>query len=159
MVAAVSMKTSWKKKNPRMTTSYDWPLRKNPWWPKMPQPSAICVRPLSGCVAPSVASVPTPPNSRPKPTAQYAITPMAKITKLVMITCTAFLERQKPVSTSAKPACMKNTSAPPKITKKRLSEALTCPSSAASSAVVGLPAILAAMSVAPPVAQPVGSPA
>ena len=64
--------------------------------------------------------------------------PMAKITKLVMITCTAFLERQNPVSTMAKPACMKKTSAPPKITKKRLSEVLTWPSSAAISLGGGL---------------------
>ncbi len=58
--------------------------------------------------------------------------PMAKITKLVMITCTAFLEREKPVSTMAKPTCMKKTSAPPKIRKKMLSEILTWPSSAAT---------------------------
>ena len=96
---------------------------------------------------------------RAKPTAQYAIMPIAKITKLVMITCTAFLERQNPVSTMAKPACMKKTSAPPKITKKRLSEVLTCPSSAATSSDVGLPTTSAVTSPAPPVAEPEGSPA
>ena len=58
---------------------------------------------------------------------------MAKMTKLVMMTCTAFLERQNPVSTMAKPACMKNTSAPPKIRKKMFSEIFTCPRSAAIS--------------------------
>src|SRR5450759_3890806 len=63
--------------------------------------------------------------------------PMAKITKLVMITCTAFLERQKPVSTMAKPACMKNTREPPKIRKKRLRAVLTWPSSATVSAALG----------------------
>ena len=50
---------------------------------------------------------------------------MAKMTKLVMITCTAFLEREKPVSTMAKPACMKNTSATPKIRKNMFSETFT----------------------------------
>ena len=84
---------------------------------------------------------------------------MAKITKLVMITCTAFLERQNPVSTMAKPACMKKTSAPPKITKKRLSEVLTWPSSAAISAPVGSPTTSAVTSAAAPVADPDGSPA
>src|SRR5674476_1046079 len=65
---------------------------------------------------------------------------MAKITKLVMITCTAFLERQKPVSTMAKPSCMKNTREPPNMRKKRLRAVLTWPSSATVSAALGRPA-------------------
>ena len=85
--------------------------------------------------------------------------PMAYTTKLVIITCTAFLARQNPVSTMAKPACMKKTRAPPKITKKRLSEVLTWPSSAAISPEVGSPATSAATSAAVPVAEPDGSPA
>ena len=79
--------------------------------------------------------------------------------KFVLTTWAAFLARQKPVSTRAKPACMKITSAAPKITKRRFSDVFTCPRSAAISSVVGLPATLAVTSPAPPVDVPVGSPA
>ena len=66
--------------------------------------------------------------------------PIAKMTKLVMMTWLAFFARQKPVSTSAKPACMKKMSATPKITHVRLAAILRWPRSAAVSVRVACPA-------------------
>ncbi len=63
--------------------------------------------------------------------------PTAKMMKFVMATCAAFFARQKPVSTSMKPACMKKMSATPMITKNMLTPMVRWPSAAPSSAVVG----------------------
>src|SRR5262245_38290116 len=50
------------------------------------------------------------PNIRPKPTTQKATVEMAKTMKFVDRMLTAFLRRQRPVSTQAKPAFIQNTS-------------------------------------------------
>jgi hypothetical protein len=51
------------------------------------------------------------PNIRPKPMAQKARVPMEKSMRFFIMMLMAFLARVKPVSTMAKPACMKNTRA------------------------------------------------
>ena len=51
------------------------------------------------------------PNISPKPMAQNAKEPMAKSIRFFIMILTAFLARVKPVSTMAKPACIKNTRA------------------------------------------------
>ena len=79
--------------------------------------------------------------------------------KFVIATCAAFFERQKPVSTSMKPACMKKISATPMITKNMFVPMLRCPSAAPISAIVGLPAVAAVIDEMSPVAAPFGSPA
>jgi hypothetical protein len=56
------------------------------------------------------------------PTAMNATKPRPKMARLVITTCAACLARQKPVSTSAKPACMKMTSAAPSTIHNRFSE-------------------------------------
>ena len=54
---------------------------------------------------------------RPKPTIQKMGVPRAKSIKFFITMLPAFLARVKPVSTMAKPACMKKTSAAPSSTQ------------------------------------------
>ena len=49
----------------------------------------------------------------PNPTNQYSGVPIEKSIRFFMIMLPLFLERVKPASTAAKPACIKNTSAAP----------------------------------------------
>ncbi len=68
---------------------------------------------------------------------KYATKPTPKTAKLVLTTCAACFARQNPVSTSAKPACMKMTSTAPITTHNKLmgierSGAGVCPASWAS---------------------------
>ena len=58
-------------------------------------------------------SLPVPPNIRPKPISQKIGVPRQKSIRFFMMILPAFFARVKPVSTIAKPACMKNTSAAP----------------------------------------------
>ena len=58
-------------------------------------------------------SLPVPPNMMPKPMNQKIGVPRLKSIRFFMMILPAFLARVKPVSTIAKPACMKNTSAAP----------------------------------------------
>ena len=51
------------------------------------------------------------PNMMPKPRSQKIGVPMQKSIRFFMMMLPAFFARVKPVSTMAKPACMKNTSA------------------------------------------------
>ncbi len=93
MVAAVAAKTHW---NIQKASTHGSPptvksLRKKPLVPNQP--------------------VVVAPNIRPKPTAQKKSEPMAKSIRFFIMMLTAFLARVKPVSTMAKPACMKKTRA------------------------------------------------
>ena len=56
-------------------------------------------------------NLPAPANMMPKPTSQKMGAPMQKSIRFFMMIFPAFLARVKPVSTMAKPACMKKTSA------------------------------------------------
>src|SRR4029079_1141948 len=49
------------------------------------------------------------PNARPKPTAQNAIVPIERLTRIFATTAPTFLPREKPTSSIAKPACIRNT--------------------------------------------------
>src|SRR6266550_1601022 len=53
-----------------------------------------------------------PPACSAKPTAQYANIAMPYTMKFMVMVCAAFFARVKPVSTSAKPACMNITRKP-----------------------------------------------
>ena len=55
------------------------------------------------------------------PTRKKATNPIPKIAKFVLTTCEACFARQKPVSTSANPACMKMTSTAPMMIQRLLS--------------------------------------
>ena len=93
MVAAVAQNTTWNIQNARTqgsppTSKSD---RKKPEVPNQPVEEA--------------------PNITPKPMAQKARDPMEKSIRFFIMILTAFLARVNPVSTMAKPACMKNTSA------------------------------------------------
>ena len=54
----------------------------------------------------------TPPNARPKPTSQKPMAPMQNTIMFIIIVWATFLARVKPVSTRAKPACMKKIRKP-----------------------------------------------
>ena len=56
------------------------------------------------------------PNIKPKPKSQNSGVPIQKSIRFFMIMLPAFFARVKPVSTIAKPACIKNTSAAPNST-------------------------------------------
>ncbi len=56
-----------------------------------------------------------------KPTRKNATNPSPKTAKFELTTWAACFARQKPVSTSAKPACMKITSTAPRTTQRLLS--------------------------------------
>ena len=56
------------------------------------------------------------PNIKPKPKSQNSGVPIQKSIMFFMIMLPAFFARVKPVSTIAKPACIKNTSAAPNST-------------------------------------------
>ena len=58
-------------------------------------------------------SAPVPPNIRPKPKIQKIGVPSEKSIRFFIMMLPAFFARVKPVSTMAKPACIKKTSAAP----------------------------------------------
>ena len=59
---------------------------------------------------PSVPNTSLPlPNARPNPTAQNATVPIERLTRIFATTAPTFLPREKPTSSMAKPACMRNT--------------------------------------------------
>ena len=63
-----------------------------------------------------------PPNMNVYPTKKNATKPKPKIAKFVLTTWDACFARQNPVSTSAKPACMKMTSTAPITTHSKLTD-------------------------------------
>ncbi len=90
MVAAVAANTVWKIKKVKF----------------QPPP----VQSLPSPAKPLVPKKPlVTPNIRPKPTSQKTRLPTEKSIRFFMSMLTAFLALVKPVSTMAKPACMKNT--------------------------------------------------
>ena len=62
-----------------------------------------------------------PLNMRGKPTTKNATNPSPKMAKFVLTTWAACFARQNPVSTRAKPACMKITSTAPMMIQRLLS--------------------------------------
>ena len=66
-----------------------------------------------------------PPKASGNPTKKKPMNPSPKMAKLVLTTCAACLARQNPVSTRAKPACMKMTRTAPMTTQSRLRPVLT----------------------------------
>ena len=95
---------------PRMPV---WPNRISHvlrWLPKSP---SVLGPKLVAAFAPMAGKVkPTPPNWKAKPTSQYPMAPMQNTIMFIIIVWATFFERVKPVSTSANPACMKNTRNP-----------------------------------------------
>ena len=85
-----------------------------------------------------------------KPTAMNATKPRPKIVKFVMTTWAACFARQKPVSTSAKPACMKTTRAAPITIQRRFSEISPWVRDPSVVAGVPPPVMLSAHAVPPP---------
>src|SRR4029450_1866258 len=77
--------------------------------------------------------------------------------KFIIMVCATFLARVKPVSTSAKPACMNMTRKPVSRVHMRLIDTRLWPAKSATSVRVGLPASFAVTSAIPPVAVPAGS--
>src|SRR6266850_7826618 len=77
--------------------------------------------------------------------------------KFIIMVWPAFLARVKPVSASAKPACMNMTRKPATSTHTKLIDTRLWPTKSATSSSVGLPAVLAVTSATPPVAVPAGS--
>ena len=94
MVAAVAANTTWKiqkvKSEMPSETSTTAPPRKN---------LSVPIRPAASA-----------PNMMPKPTAQNASEPSEKSIRFFIMMLAAFLARVKPVSSMAKPACIRNTS-------------------------------------------------
>ncbi len=70
---------------------------------------------------------PVPANIRPNPITQKIGVPIAKSIKFFIIILPAFFALVKPVSTIAKPACMKNTSAAPIRTHVVSADEKICP--------------------------------
>ena len=128
IVAAVSMNTIWKRKNARIPLMSRTPLvSKKPSPPRMPfcpnrmrnVPRCLPKSPrvdgakLFAALAPSAGKVKfTPPNWKANPTSQYPSAPTQNTIMFIIMVCAVFLVRVKPVSTRAKPACMKNTRKP-----------------------------------------------
>src|SRR4051812_14850266 len=79
--------------------------------------------------------------------------------KFMLIVCAAFLARQKPASTIAKPACMNITRKPQTSVHTKLMAILLWPTVSITSGSVGAAAFLTGTSLAVPVVAPVGSPA
>src|SRR2546422_4515252 len=77
--------------------------------------------------------------------------------KFIIIVCATFFARVKPVSTSAKPACMNMTRKPVSKVHMTLIDTRLWPAKSATSSSVGLPAVFAVTSPMPPVAVPAGS--
>ena len=67
---------------------------------------------LSGAVPPRLPTAPTPPICMVNPISQYASMPTPYTMKFIIMVWFAFLARQRPVSTIAKPACMNMTRKP-----------------------------------------------
>lgn len=84
--------------------------------------------------------------------------PTRKTIRFMAMVWRAFLARVKPVSTSAKPACMKKTRKPVTSVQTKLMPTVAWPVAWATSSSVGAPAWAAGTSVIPPVATPLGSP-
>ena len=63
-----------------------------------------------------------PPHMSAKPQTKKPNMPSAYTMKFIDIVCAAFLARIRPVSTSAKPACMKMTRKPATSTQTKLIE-------------------------------------
>ena len=63
------------------------------------------------------AIAPAPPNASANPHAQYAIEAIEKLSRIFATPAPAFFMREKPISSSAKPACMNITSTPATITQ------------------------------------------
>src|SRR3954463_8320141 len=78
--------------------------------------------------------------------------------KFMLIVWAAFLARQKPVSTMAKPACMNMTRKPVSSVHMMLRATLLWPTVVITSGRVGAAASLVGTSLAVPVFSPVGSP-
>ena len=93
IVAAVAAKTVWniQKARTQGSPSGEKSLKKKQEVPNQP--------------------VDVTPNIRPNPTAQKASEPMEKSMRFFIMMFTAFLARVNPLSTMAKPACMKKTRA------------------------------------------------
>jgi hypothetical protein len=66
IVAAVSMNTTWKRKNKNIPTSYEGPESANPLPPKNPQPPMV-ISWFRIAFPPRLTSGPTPPNIKPNP--------------------------------------------------------------------------------------------
>ena len=77
-------------------------------------------------------SMSKPPNASGNPTKKKPMKPSPKMAKFVLTTCAACLARQKPVSTSAKPACMKMTRIAPMTTHSMLRLPATAATGSAS---------------------------
>src|SRR3954471_23777202 len=74
------------------------------------------------------------PKAKANPIAQYMIAAIEKLARIFATTVPAFLPREKPISSSAKPACMNITSMPARITQSELiaTDCGSAPFSAAS---------------------------
>ncbi len=77
--------------------------------------------------------------------------------KFIIMVWATFFARVKPVSTSAKPACMNMTRKPANSVHTTLIATRLWPANSAISSSVGLPAVFAVTSAMPPVAVPAGS--
>ncbi len=77
--------------------------------------------------------------------------------KFIVIVWAAFFARVKPVSASAKPACMNMTRNPAISVQTKLSETRVWPTAAPISSSVGLPATFDGTFAIPPVLAPEGS--
>ena len=77
--------------------------------------------------------------------------------KFIVMVWAAFLARVKPVSASAKPACMNITRNPATRTQTKFSATRVCPRAAPISSTVGFPAIFDGTLAIPPVLAPDGS--
>ena len=138
----------------------DPPSERSPWCRRCPSPSRPrTAPPRARSTPPSVAERAEAAELKAEADDPVASAPIAKMTKFIIATCAAFFARQKPVSTSMKPACMKKMSATPTMTKNMFVPTFRWPRSCAISATVGLPAVAATTSAADPVLAPVGSPA
>ncbi len=67
----------------------------------------------------------SPPKASAKPTAQYAIAAIERLAITLAATVPAFFIREKPTSSSRKPACMSITSAPAMYTHRVSMRALS----------------------------------
>jgi hypothetical protein len=78
------------------------------------------IKPLPMGSSSPMSEVENPPKAKGNPTKKKPTNPRPKMAKLVLTTWAACLARQNPVSTSAKPACMKTTKSAPRTTHSRL---------------------------------------
>ena len=71
---------------------------------------------------PPIAVPFAPPHMKAKPQMKKPIIPMPYTMKFIDMVCAAFLARMRPVSTSAKPACMNMTRNPATSVQTKLTE-------------------------------------